>query len=277
MNSYDQFQMLRDNINEASAAHWTDVELMRKLNQAQRKIAIKVAMSQGQWLVKSVVVNFVNSVITLPADCSKPIYLEENNNGAPVNWLPTIAYRRVSRDVGTTLDTTGSREAYPLQLTLEVNRDGYNEACTLWYQIRVPDLVQGTAPAGAATSLTLPDDRITRRIIDYYNNVSFEVISGTGTAGLDQITDYTAARVCTVTGTYDATTVFGTISMLPEEAHYLMVLEATVSALHKPSAEIDKETRNNYISETREIRRDVHGWLESRIIEHPYVVIGDDY
>jgi hypothetical protein len=125
--------------------------------------------------------------------------------------------------------------------------------------------------------LTLPDDRISKRIADYYNNVTFEVISGTGTAGIDTITDCTAARVCTVTGTYDATTVFGTISMLPEELHPVIVLEATVSALHKPSSEIDKETRNNYLSELRELRKDANAWLESRIPEHNYVTTGDEY
>jgi len=277
MNAKDMLDLLRDNVNEATAAHWTDENLMRRMNNGQRKWALKVAMTPGQWLLKSTSVTPSASVITLPADCSKPIFMEQTSNGAPIRWLNSVAYRRVSREVGTSLDTTGSREAYPLRATLEVNQVSYTEPCTLWYQVRVPDLVAGTAAAGAATSLTLPDDRVSRRIVDYYNGVSIEIISGTGTAGLDTITDYTAARVCTVTGTYDATTVFGSISMLPEEVHPVLILEATVSALHKPSAQLDKETRNNYLSELRELRKEANAWLESRIPEQSYVTTGDEY
>jgi len=276
MNSNDQLALLRDNVNEATASHWTDVNLMRRLNNAQAKTALHVAQTPGQWLLKSASVTPVASVITLPADCAKPIYLEETVSGAAVEWLSSVSHRRVSRSVGTTLDA-GYLEAYPLRLTMEVNRSAYTTACTLWYQIRVPDLATGTAAAGGALSLTLPDDRVSVRVADYYNSVTFEVISGTGTAIVDTITDYTAARVCTVSGTYDATTVFGTISMLPPETHNLMVLEATVSALHKPSAQLDKETRNNYVSELRELRKEVYAWLETRIPERRFVTVGDQY
>jgi len=276
MNAKDMLDLLRDNINEATAAHWTDVNLMRRLNNGQRKWALKVAMAHGQWLLKSESVTPVASVITLPSDCSKPVYMEETSSGDPISWLESVIHRRVSRETGTTLDL-GAQEAYPLRATLEVNRASYTEPCTLWYQIRVPDLVAGTASAGAATSLTFADDRIAKHVADYYNGVSIEIVSGTGTAGLDTISAYTAARVCTVTGTYSSSTVFGTISMLPEETHPVIVLEATLSALHKPSAELDKESRNNYASELREMRKEVTAWLEGRVSGSSHVAIGDDY
>jgi len=47
MNAYDMLAELRDNLNEASASHWSDAALLRKLNIAQRKIGLRVAMAPG--------------------------------------------------------------------------------------------------------------------------------------------------------------------------------------------------------------------------------------
>lgn len=277
MNCYDQLQLLRDYIGEASAAQWTDVNLVRRLNAAQRKIAIVTAMSPGNWLIKSASVTPVASVITLPVDCSKPVYLEETSSGAPISWLSGgIPYRRVSRGIGTSLDI-GVGEAYPLEATIEVNKDSYTTACTLWYQVRVPDLQQGTAAAGGALSLTFPDDRNTKRVTSYYAGTQIEVISGTGVAAVDLISAYTATMVATVGGTYGITTLFGTISRLPEETHHLIVLEAAVIALMKPASKLDKEVLQYYLSELRTTRTDVYGWLESRTPSGIYTAVGDPY
>lgn len=276
MNSHDMLALLRDSVFEGTASHWSDLNLMRRLNVSQRKIAVRVAMTSGQWLLKSVSVTPVASVITLPADCSKPIYLEETSSGRVIDWLSSVGYRRVSRAIGSDWDV-GSREAYPLRNTIEVNIASYTTVCTLWYQVRVPDLQQGTAKAGAVTSLTLPDDRVTKRIADYYNGVSIEIISGTGTAGLDTISDYTSTMIATVTGTYGVTTVFGTISMLPEELHPLIVADATVNALLKPSSSFDKDALAYYKGELRDMRKDLFGWLESRVPGGEGTEIGDPY
>ena len=87
MNAKDQLDLLRDYIGEASASHWSDLNLLRRLNVAQRKIAVNVAMTPGNWLVTSASVTPSDSVITLPSDCGKPIYLEETTSGQPLTWL----------------------------------------------------------------------------------------------------------------------------------------------------------------------------------------------
>lgn len=247
MNSYEQLIQLRDMIHEGSAAHWSDRELLKNLNMAQSRIAQHISQEAGHWLTVSTPVTPSDSVITWPSDCSKPIYLEEVASGNPVSFSTNVEDRRVSRVEGPTF-SIGSPEAYLEKDKIVVNAASYTTACRLWYQIRVPDVHVGTASAGGAASITLSAHDGAgvaaggfgaQPVIDYYNNAGITVVSGTGAGAPDTITDYTVARVATVTGTYDATSVYGTISRLPAEAHNLMVLEAVMMALAKPSAAID--------------------------------------
>ena len=276
MNAKDMLDLTRDFVGEGTASHWSDLNLMRRINLSQRLVAKIVSMSPGDWLIKkSSSLTPSSSVITLPSDCSKPVYLEEVTSGRALPWLDGgVKARRVSRMAGTSLDV-GYREAYPIRNTIEVNEDSYGEACYLWYEQRVPDLQAGTAAAGAALSLTFPDDRNSVRIADYYNSVTLEATSGTGVGTIDTISDYTAARVATVTGTYSTDTVFGTISLLPEETHMLIILEAALLSLIKPSSTMDEKLMTYLRDERNNERKRVEEWLETRVHGSGGVVMGD--
>ena len=280
MNAYEMLQLLRDQIAEATASHWTDINLVRRLNVAQRKVAVLVQGYPGAWLLKSKDLTPVSSVITLPSDCAKPVYMEEKSSGRPIAWLENVAARRVSRAAVASLGwESGLLEAYPLLDTLEINQSGYSSEVTLWYDVRVPDLMAGTASAGGAASLTFPDESPVKHVDDYYNGVALEVDSGTGsdTVG-DIITDYDGAtRVCTVTDTYSSSSVFGTISRLPEECHPLILAEATVLAVAKPSSSLDKEIFQYYVNERKDVKRDLKEWLETRIKGYRRVEITEDH
>lgn len=280
MNTYFMLQLLRDQIAEAVASHWDDDKLVARLNLAQRKVAVLVQGYPGAWLLKSADLTPVDSVVTLPSDCAKPVYMEEKSSGNPITWLEGVRTRRVSRKIAASLDNwTGGPEAYPLLNTLEVNESGYATEVTLWYDVRVPDLMAGTASAGAATSLTFPDESPVKHVDDYYNGVALEVESGTGAATVgDIITDYDgASRVCVVSGTYDSTSVFGTVSRLPEESHPLILAEATVFAVAKPSSNIDEKIFQYYVNERRDAKRDLEGWLETRIKGHRRVEVTEAF
>jgi len=278
MDTYNMLQLLRDQIGEAVESHWSDVNLNRRLNVAQRKVAVLVQNYPGPWLLKSKDLTPVASIITLPDDCAKPVYLEETSSGKPLAWLGNVRTRRVSRGLSDGLSVGVALEAYPLQRTLEVNQANYTTQVTLWYDQRVPDLIAGTASAGAATSLTFPDNSNVKHIDDYYNGVGLEIDSGTGAGTVgDVITDYDGATgACVVSGTYDADTVFGTISLLPEETHHLILLEATVLAIAKPSSSIDKEVFQYYMNERKEALKEVKEWLETRIKGYGRVEITEE-
>jgi len=278
MDAYNMLQLLRDQIAEATASHWSDINLIRRLNVSQRKVAVLVENYPGAWLLKSVNLTPVASVITLPQDCAKPVYLEETSSGAPLAWLERVSARRVSRGIGPSSWFVNAPEVYPLRNTLEVNSSGYVSQVTLWYDQRVPDLMAGTASAGAATSLTFPVNSNVKHVDDYYNGVGIEVDSGTGAGTVgDIITDYVGnTGACVVSGTYDNTSVFGTISFLPEEVHHLILLEATLLALAKPSSNIDKEVFQYYTNERREALKEVKDWLETRIKGYGRVEITEE-
>jgi len=281
MNTYEMLQLLRDQIAEAVASHWTDVNLVRRLNVAQRKVAVLVQNYPGAWLLKSVDLTPSGSVIILPSDCAKPVYLEEKSSGRPIAWLGNVKTRRVSRAGVASLGwESGFLEAYPLLNTLEINQSGYSSEVTLWYDVRVPDLMAGTAAAGSgAAALVFPDESPVKHVDDYYNGVALEVESGTGAGTVgDSISDYTGVdRTCVVSGTYDNTSVFGTISRLPEECHPLILAEATVLAVAKPSSNIDKEVFQYYVNERRDVKRDLKEWLETRIKGYARVEVTEDF
>lgn len=278
MDTYTMLQLGRDFIGEATPSHWSDINFIHRLNISQRKVAVLVQSYPGAWLLKSADLTPVSSVITLPSDCAKPVYLEEKSSGQPLAWLENVKARRVSRTVGASGFWDGAPEVYPLLATLEVNQASYGTEVTLWYDVRVPDLIAGTASAGAATSLTFPVNSNVKHVDDYYNGVGIlaDSSTGAGTVG-DIITDYTGADgKCVVSGTYAATTVFGTISRLPEECHHLILLEATLLALAKPSSNIDKEIFQYYTNQCRDARRDLKEWLETRIKGHGRVTITEE-
>uniref|UniRef100_A0A6M3L9Q5 Putative tail protein n=1 Tax=viral metagenome TaxID=1070528 RepID=A0A6M3L9Q5_9ZZZZ len=281
MNAKDMLDLLRDMVFEETASHWSDVNLVRRLNIAQNKVTNRVAQSPGAWLVVSTSVTPSSSVITLPSDCAKPLYLEETSSGRPVRWLDGgINYRRVSREAGTSLGTAGSREAYPLQSTIEVNQDSYSTACTLWYQLRPPNLHCGTAASGSgASALVFAADRNLVYVDDYYNNVTVEVVDQTSSIVdiRSTISDYTAStHTAVITGTAAASDTYGTIPRLPEEVHSLIVLEAAVLALLKPSSRIDEKVLQYYLGERKEERKLVDEFLASRVAGGG-TAIGDPY
>lgn len=268
MNSYNMLQLLRDQLDEATASHWSDVTLVRRLNFCQRHLAIKVMNFPGDWLLKSVDLTPVASVITLPQDCAKPVYVEETSSGAPLSWLGSVRTRRVSRTLGATVEWSGAPEIYPMRNTLVVNQDDYTTGVTLWYQMRVPNMMTGMGAVGTgALALVFPNNANVKHVDDYYNGVEFMAHVGTGAATVgDSITDYAGStRTCVVSGTYGVDTKFGTISLLPEECHKLIVIEATILALAKPSSNIDEKVFQYYVNERRHCEKDLEEWLETRI------------
>jgi len=291
MNCYEQLDLLRDYVYEAVASHFTDLNLLRRLNVAQRTLALRIAMTAGDWLVKkSVSITPVDSIVTLPTDCSKPIYMEEVTSGYPIGWLAGgVSVRRGSRGVGTSLNIGGGG-AYTLADTIEVNQDSFVTPIYLWYQKRVPDLHCGFAVAGEASSLTLDTstatgttDLATGRAIkfvdDYYNGSMVEIYNGTGIIDIrSEISDFVASTgKITITGTPAADDQYGTVSQLPEELHMLMVLEAAVISLMKPSAKLDPTSLKAYIDERKDLREEAYAWLDTRVVGAGRAIIGEPY
>ena len=267
MNSYNMLALLRDNVAEAVASHWTDVNLLRRMNFCQMQVGMKVAMKASNWLTKRATVTPVASIITLPSDCAKPLHLEEVTSGRPLGWIGGPSFRRLTRNPSGFGELT-ELNAYALKNSIEVNQADYTTQCYLWYQQRVPDLHTGTASAGGAGTLTLSTNEVSvaSNEDDYYNDVYIEVFDGTGEGTKAQITDYVGStHACTVAGTFGADSVYGTLSVLPPETLFVVVLKATVAALSKPGSRLDEKVFQYYVSQLSTEEKQLDSWLADQV------------
>ncbi len=281
MNAYYMLSDLRDNVGERTGneAHWDDAELLRKLNSAQKEVGTIFQTTPGDWLMKSAAVTPVSSVITLPSDCSKPVYLEETSSGRIIPWGGTVRERRQTRLSGVTL-SGGYLDFYMQGNTIIINQTGYGTACTLWYDQKVIDLHAGTAASGTTTSTVEFDaNNEPNGVDDYYNGATIEVMDETSTVVevSSPITDYVGStKKATMTGTPTAAELYGTISSLPEEAHGLIVMKATVKALAKPSSALDPKYFEYFLNEMMRMEKRIANWAASRVRASEYVTsVGD--
>ena len=268
MNAYEMFDEVKDNVgrNEVgSAAHWTEAAVLRKLNMGQRYAYTLISQTPGDWFIKKASLTPVDSIITLPADCAKPVYLEHASGEYEIPIDNTVRERRISRMPSLSLEE-GGINAYLLEGSIEVNQESFTDDVYLWYERRIPDLHFGTASAGASTSLTFELLKQASVLDDYYNGVIIEVVSGTGSIARTTITDYTGSTgACVVTGTFSASSVYGTVSVLPIEACDLIILDATIGLLAKPSSALDPKYFEFFLRQKKKAEETLEDWCSTRL------------
>lgn len=262
MNAYQMSLRARENVGEKEPERWVAVEILAKLNSAQRRIGQYLSTSPGDWLVVSDDFTPVNSVITLSSDVAKPVYMEEKSTGYAIPFSTTIRDRRLTLPVGASLGEN-IHEAYFLQNQIVVNAVGYATEVTLWYEQRIKDMHFGIAGDGSeATAIEFPLDMEPSVDDDAYNTLKIETV---GSRLSDTITDYDAStRIATITGTPTAGEYYGTVSQLLKESHDLIVLMATVSCLAKGGASIDEKQFEFFLAEERSAKRDFENWVSTR-------------
>lgn len=267
INAYEVFKQVRANIGESEESFWTDRELLMNINQAQSIVASKFVEGVGDWLVKSSVLTPSSSVVTLPDDCAKPVYLEEYSTGRPIGLNLSVRERRLTRPEGVTL-WGGTLEAYLLKDSIEINQDSYTEQVELWYEQRVPDLHFGTGgSASGSNALEFESDLWPALTNDYYNLSYLRVYDGTGEGTRAQITDYVGStRVATVSGTFGADSVYGTESVLPSEALSAITLHATVLSMAKPGAALDPKYFDYFLGQAKKAMDWLDYWVENRAV-----------
>ncbi|MHA2069820.1 MAG: phage adaptor protein [Candidatus Thorarchaeota archaeon] len=266
MNAYEMFQEIRDNVGEATAAHWSDLAILRKINAAQRKAYTLISQTPGDWLVKKETLTPVASVVTLPADCAKPVVLRKNSNGVEIPLNTSIRERDVTRLSVTGFDII-DRDAYLLEGTIEINEAGFTDQVDLWYERRVPKLHFGTASAGGATSLTLEASKQQSLQDDYYNSMTIEVVGGTGAGTRTTVSDYDGGTrvITTAAGTFSTDSVYGLVSVLPEESSDYIILDATVGLLARPGSALDPKYFEYFQSQMTKAKNDFEEFCSMRL------------
>lgn len=283
-NAYEMLELFRDNIGEATAAHWSDKLLLRRLNVEQLEVGRLVIDSPGDWLLKkSASITPVASVITLPSDCLRPAYIEEVASGRQIPIRGTIRERRMGRQPGTSL-SVGLIEAYFYGAFLEVNMENYGQAVYVWYQPRIVDLHAGKCgPSTDETHVHFESEHWPNGTDDYYKDVVVEVRdSSSHVLNVGQaITTYVGATFLATVGTVAVTPesgdFYGTVSVLPKELLGWVVLRATVKALARPSSTFEKELFSFWRAELKVAKEEAEQFLATRLSGSTYTRIVEDY
>jgi len=283
MNAYEMLEMVRDNVGEKEASHWSDKLLVRRINIEHREVSRLVLDSPGDWLLKkSSSITPSDSIITLPTDCVRVAYVEEVSSGRNVPIRGTIRERRLGRQPGTQLGG-GVIEGYFYGSYIEINADAYDVPVYVWYQQRVPDLHAGKCGNGTgATAVILEAQNWPNGQDDYYNEQYIEV-RDEGTYVLNArcvISDYVGSTfTATIANPTVAPTVndlYGTVSQLPEELHNWIVLRASVRALAKPSSVFEKEIFSFLKAELKAAKEEAEEFLATRLSGSTYTRIAED-
>ncbi len=277
MNAFEIYKEIREGIGEESAAHWGDRGLLRKMIQAQNVLWQDLLKTNGDWFLTSEDIVPVASVITLPSLCGKPVYLEDKANGTEIPIQGTVRNRRLTRG-----DASGYYEgllsAYFAKDSLVVNADDFTDPVTLWYYERFIDMSFGTAGVSSGVNaLQLDITHAPRFEDDYYNGLGVEVWSADSLPSIvTTISDYAkATNVATIAGTAASGNFYGTTLQIPEEGHYLIVLDVISKCLMKPGSNFDLEYVRMAFTALKAARKDWLEWIELRKSGHSYIQLSE--
>ena len=275
LNTYYLMADVRSNLHEVSQAHWSDKEILRKLNQVQTDLAMHLMLAPGAWLLKTASLVFAAGEATLPSDCAKPVHLIDNTLCTPIPIRRSVGEKRCS-----TLPVYYSdavHEAWLERGKIVVNIADYAETCTLWYHESIPDLHGGTAGASSATSaLHLDVNNEPKFADDYYNGCTVEVIGQTtGVIDISSIvSDYVGStKIMTIAGTPASGDYYGTISKLPGECYSALVLGATVRCLAKPSATVDEKCYDKFLLMQKDSWSVLKQWINDYTLDERHTRI----
>jgi len=223
MNGYELLSQVRYGVNEHSTAlvqgtdtsgKYKNEQLMQAINNAQRFLHGILFKRFPELFLTSTTLTVSSSVASLPADFFKLRRLE-NSEG--------VKLHEISLDKKH-LDSYGGQEYlyYRYGNNIRFDMDSYSDTPTLWYYTRPRDLNQGEEAGAGAKTITLASTA--RKEADYYNGMQIEDVTADW---VDTISDYSAARVCTIgTETSVDDDYYGLISELPEFFHHLIAPRA---------------------------------------------------
>jgi hypothetical protein len=234
-NCYELVREVRQGVNEyndalasgdeVSGAYRNDF-IIQQINAAVDQLYALIAPRRPDEFLTEVSLTPINSVITLPSDYGKLILLRDQD-GRKV--LPIAQDQRRY-----TAQTGSERQYYRKKNTLVLDRAGVTDPYTLIYKAKPRSIHMGSAPAGGALSITL-NTKLASDVADFYNGMTIEDVTQETAS---TITDYTTARVATVSFNGVAGDAYALVPEIPEWAHGLISPKATIMCkLHPISQE----------------------------------------
>lgn len=198
-----------------STGQYDNLEIMRRINDAQKYLFDLLVNRQPQQFYKSVSLTASSNALTPPADFYR-IRRLENSEGQPLTSIH-LNDKMVGGEYGNPFGY------YWFGNTIVIDTDT-SGTYTLYYVSRPRELTQGMSSAGGSLSLTLATTA--RKIVDYYNGMTIENITANW---VDTISDYATTLVATLAAqTGAASQYYGLISELPEVFHPFIIRKATI-------------------------------------------------
>ena len=266
-NLYEQLQEVRDTLQEASAAKWTDHEIYSKLNAAQLHIARKSLCLKKEVTITTTEGTREYNLKTTTNPFSDIIDISEDGVHYYINgstYMPLI-YKTIGQLNKEFPNWQGASNGIPqyyyynkasktIGLYPEPNSSNAGAYLFVSGYHKPKVLIAGTASSGSVTTLVMPAGTSTipypSVTDDYYNSLYLEVYSGTGAGQKLLITDYVGStRTLTfATATApDSSSIFGFCAEIPESFQPLMVLYALWHLLGKGGSRVS--LANNYRQE----------------------------
>ena len=197
---------------------YSNTFLMRRINEAQWLLYALLMKTIPDEFYAEAAIPAVSSELALPWDFGRIVQLRDSQGVQVVPVRP--AARPPLADAGSKLRYY--RKGRSLYLTLS----GVSDTYTLYYRRAPREIHAGVASAGGATTITL-DDAFAPVIADYYNGMTLENLTS---GWVDEIDDYSTARVATISETAAAKDIYGLVSELPDPFHYLIAPRASIEA-----------------------------------------------
>jgi len=234
LNCYELVEEVRYGLNDHSTNKVTGTDtsgafqnahIIKKINDSQRYLHGIIFTRKPELFLTSTTITMSDSTGSLPSDFFKLRRLE-NSDGVKIH--------PISLDEKHTGSYSGEEYLYyRYGNTIVCDATGFSETLTLWYFTRCRDITMGKASGGGAKSITLATTA--RLEADYYNGMKIENYTQ---GWIDTISDYSAARVATITETAAEDDYYGIISELPESFHHLIAPKAIIMMKSLPQSPV---------------------------------------
>jgi hypothetical protein len=244
-NAYKLIHDVRIGVNEFDSGLWagtntagtfSNAYIIEKINAAQSRMYSLMMRTEAKAVFYTTVdLTGVNSVYTLPWDFGRVLQFEDSDGN---KIFPSSAK---STPIGS--DVGNERLYYRSGNTFVLNKAGVTDTCTLKYFKQPRKLTWGKAVAGSgALSLTMEASDVTVLRNDYYNGF---IIDNYTQALSTTISDFVAStRVATTAAiTWATSDIYGTVSDLPPEMHYLIAPMATILIKSQHPAAQERPTK----------------------------------
>ena len=272
MDAYEMIEDVRESIGESVAKHWSDRELLRRLNRNYQAVSRHYLEADGDWFLTSVALEpDVNSQIDIPTDAFKVSYLEKTDTHDVISLRDTVRESQIGKLPQMSL-TYAPTKGFLIGNKIEINQDNFTEDLTLWYRKRLKDLHGGELGVGTAdTSLIFDTSLWPSGEDDYYNGRTVVLRHNTTNAfiGSEVILDYTGATATATIGTLTpnpaAGYFYGTVSELTSEGDLLVIRNTILEALAKPSSVVEEFVFRYWRGLAIEAKRDLDEFLDKRV------------